>query len=164
MRKKVNFNTITVKYGEYEETLSHENVILKTKSVSTIKEYDFYTKFLQIKNLIGSTIIDGKPFDIKITNSHIEFLALVMTKDMDFVMHWKNDKELLGSLGGELDRSKESLYKSYTELKRKKYFVTTEDGLVMPNRELNNLRQKVKKDIKTNGHCSFDINFEFCIA
>jgi hypothetical protein len=163
-KTKVNLNTITVEYGSYEEQSSHENVIYKTKAIRTISEFEFYKKYLEIKSVIGFVSIDGEKLDISLKPLQIELMALIMTKDLDFNVNWKNDSQQLRDLGQELGRSKESCYKSYIILKKKKYFITTEDKLVIPNEEINNLRKKVKRHIRENGHSTCDINFEFCIA
>lgn len=163
-KTKVNRNTITVEYGSYEEDLVHENVIYKTKAIKTISEFEFYKKYLEIKSIIGVVNVDGLPMDIALKPLQIELMALIMTKEMDFNVNWKQGSLQLTELGKELKRSRASCYKSYTELKRLKYFITTEDKLVIPNAEINNLRKRIKKHILENGHATCDINFEFCIG
>lgn len=162
-KTKVNRNTITIEYGSYEEDLVHENIILKTKPITTISEFEFYKKYLEIKSLIGFVKFEGENFDISLKPLQIELMALIMTKDLDFSVNWKNDSQQLRELGQELGRTKESCYKSYITLKKKRYFITTEDKLVIPNDEINNLRKRIKKNIAENAHATCDINFEFCI-
>jgi len=167
MRKtRVNFNTITIQFGTYayDEADTHDAVIYKTKKVDSIPEFEFYKKFLQIKNIIRKIKVDGKVIDIRLTESCIELMAHIMTKDLDFNVNWKNNSQQLKDLGAELDRTPSSIYKSYIQLKKKMYFITTEDKLVIPNEEINKLRKRIKSSIKNNGHSAFDINFEFCIA
>lgn len=163
-KTKVNLHTITIEYGSYEELSSHDNVIYKTKPVKTISEFEFYKKYLEIKSVIGFVSVDGVKIDISLKPLQIELMALIMTKDLDFSVNWKNDSQQLRELGQELGRSRESCYKSYILLKQKKYFITTEDKLVIPNDEINNLRKRIKKYVVENGHATCDINFEFCVG
>lgn len=163
-KTKVNLNTITIEYGSYEELSSHENIIYKTKPVKTITEFQFYKKYLELKSVTEFVYVDGEMLDISLKALQIELMALIMTKGIDFNVNWKNDSQQLKDLGAELGRSKESCYKSYIILKKKKYFITTEDKLVIPNAEINNLRKRIKKHVVDNGHATCDINFEFCIG
>lgn len=163
-KTKVNLNTITIEYGGYEELSSHDNIIFKTKAISTINEFEFYKKYLEIKSITGFTMIDGVKLNIALKQLQIELMALIMTKDINFNINWKNDYQQLRDLGEELGRSKESCYKSFVLLKKAKYFITTEDKLVIPNDEINNLRKRIKKYVIENGHATCDINFEFCIG
>lgn len=163
-RDKVNRNTFTVEFGKYEEELSHGSVILKTKAISTIKEIEFYRKFLELKNVIAYTKVNGEILDITLTPCHMELMAYIMTLDMNFEITWKRNSQQLKDLAKALNRSTASIYKSYTVLKEKRYFITTEDKLVIPNSEINNLRSNIKKSIDKNGHASFDVNFQFCVG
>ena len=167
MRKpKVNFNTITVEFGSYsyDQEATHGAVIYKTIPKKTITELEFYTKFLELKNVVKIRRVDGIEIDITLSKSCIELMAHIMVKDLDFNVNWKNDSQQLKDLGAELNRTPASIYKSYVLLKKKRYFITTEDKLVMPNDEINKMRKRIKSHIEKNGHATCDINFEFCIA
>ena len=161
--KLINKNNIVIKYGKYEADLTHGTTMITSKAVKTINEETYYRLYLQIKSLIGVQMIGSEKKDISLTAIQIDFMAYVMTKPMDFHIHWKNDKELFKELGKEMDRTHTSLYKSYTQLKAKGYFITTEDKLVIPSNELNEIRRKAKADIAKHGHFSQDITFKFCV-
>ena len=165
-KRRVNHNTITVEYGSYEfdEQDVYDGVFMTTTPTSTISEFEFYKIYLKIKDLIGSMRVDGKTIDITLTPSCIELMAHIMTKGMDFNVNWKNNSQQLKDLAAELNRTSPSIYKSYVQLKAKKYFITTEDKLVLPNAEINKIRNRIKNHITRNGHASLDINFEFCVG
>lgn len=165
-KKRVNFNTITIEFGEYDfdETYVHDNIIYKTKPKKVISELEFYKKYLLLKTLIKTVRVDGEEIDVSITPMCIELMAHIMTKGLDFNMNWKNDCQQLKDLAKEMGRTEKSLYKSYVMLKKKRYFITTEDKLVMPNMELHKLRKRVKDLIAKNEHAAIDVNLEFCIG
>lgn len=163
LNELINKNNIVIRYGKYEADLTHGNTMITSKAVKTVNEETYYRIYLQVKSLIGVQMVGSEKKDISLTPLQIDFMAYVMTKDMGFNIHWKNDKELFKQLGVEMDRTYTSLYKSYTELKAKGYFVTTEDKLVIPNPELNEIRRKAKADIAKHGHFSQDITFKMCV-
>ncbi len=165
-KKKVNFNTITIEFGSYtyNDADTHDNVILKTKPVKTINEYEFYYKYLQLKSVVRIIKVDGKEIDISLTKMHLQLMAHIMTKEMDFNVNWKNNCQQIKDLAKELNRTTSSIYKSYVALKKKRYFITTEDKLILPNAEVNKIRNRIKSHIIKNGHATCDINFEFCVG
>lgn len=162
----VNNHNIVIQIGQYDFSKDDlkDNRILSTTPISMISEIDCYKYYLRLKNALQVVMIDGESFPIVLSPSALDLMAHIMCKDMDFNITYKNDNEQSKQIGEEIDKKFNAVNKIYAELKDKRYIIRTDDGLLMPNGELNSLRRLIKNGIANKGHASFDIIFKFCVG
>lgn len=164
MKTTFNQNQKIINYGSYDILSSRDNKILKTELKTTITENDFYKLWLRLYSIKGDRHGYSKTTNITIAACPIELMAYILCKDLQFNIVFKNGNELMQQIANDLNRTPASIYKSYVILKKKKYLVKSEDGLIIPNLELNLLQKSIKNKLKYSDHVTYDFIFDFCIS
>lgn len=162
----INKHNIVIGIGQYayDDSDVVNNKIMKTSPVSVITEKDCYEYYLRLKNALLYTASDGEIVNIVLPPSCIDLLSYIMCKDLDFNITYKDNHAQSKQIAEEIGKTYSAVNKIYKELKDKLFLIRTDDDLLMPNKELNNLRTVVKENIKRNGHATFDIIFKFCVG
>ena len=94
------------------------------------------------------------------TDVEIEYLALLMCKDLTFTLVVKGKDNVLSSLAKELKRTSNSAYNVIGNLRRKGYLKTDEDNHIILVDDLHLLKQIVKDQLKS-GIAVFDFLVSF---
>lgn len=157
--EKVDRNSKIVRYGKSK--LNDESTELKP--ITSIDEFTFYKIYLELNNVIKWKKTQTDMIDMRLSETPIELLAHLMTKDENFTLLYRNKDKKQVELGLELDRTAQSIYTSITKLRKAEYIVKNEDNLFVPCQELRDLMKKVKQQIRDKGFVTFDFLFKFCV-
>jgi DNA-binding MarR family transcriptional regulator len=113
---------------------------------------EFYRCFLFIKSALLRTVYSNVDRDDDIlTPVNIEYLAAIMAKPLSFSMSVNSKNDVQSELAKELGRSPKSAYSAISRLKHAGYLVQTEDGLIEPMNDLQELRKVTKNHLATLG-------------
>lgn len=139
------FNTIREDLGDFELDSNSSNSTYVDATVTTgVDEITFYKCFLYLKSGLARTIYEDDKIDRSLTAVNIEYMATIMAKPMEFTMPCNSKNDVQKNIAKELGRTARSAYSAINRLKKSGYLVTTEDDLIMPNRELQMLRKVTK--------------------
>lgn len=156
------FNLITENLGNYRRLDETSEDVYQEVTVSNcISEYNFYRAFLYLKSSLGRTAYANEDVDASLTAVNIDYMAAIMCKSNDFTMPAKSKNNVQQELAEEMGRTPKSAYSAINRLKKAGYLVVTEDNLIVPNPELQKLRQVTKKHIESLGifPVSYLLNF-----
>jgi hypothetical protein len=133
---------------DYSKLDNVSDQIVSVNVDNVVSEVEFYKCFLNIKVNLSKAIY--KEDDTKkLTDVTIEYMATIMSKSMDYSMpsHAKNNVQ--ADLAAELGKTTKSAYSAINRLKKGGYLVISEDGLIVPNAEYQNLRKVVKAHLNS---------------
>jgi hypothetical protein len=165
---QVDKNSKIIRYGKSRS--EEVGGVKTTKPITSIDERTFYQIYLELQNVIKWRQTPNGNIDMSLSDTPIELLAHMMTKDENFTLLYRNkDKSQiqlgieLGEVAGGKVRTPQSVYTSIAKLRKAEYIVKTEDNLFVPCDELRQLMKKVKSEIKEKGFVTFDFLFKFCV-
>ena len=161
--ERVNRNSKVVRYGKSKPVTNEETGDISIVPIKTIDEFSFYKIYLSLNNVVGTKVTPSGNVDIALSDTPIELLAHLMTKDENFTLLYRNKDKKQVELGIELERTAQSVYTSISKLRKAEYIVKNEDNLFVPCQELRDLMKNVKGLIKKNGFVTFDFLFKFCV-
>ena len=93
----------------------------------------------------------------RLTDVTVEYMANIMAKSLDFTMPANAKNKVQMDLAKEIGRTSKSAYSAINRLKKAGYLVITEDNLIVPNNELQQLRKITKAHLEKMG--SFPISY-----
>jgi hypothetical protein len=156
------FNTITENIGKYDVIGDiDKDTYVEVNTTQSISEIDFYKCFLYLKSGLAKTAYKNDKVDRSLTAVNIEYMSLIMSKDSDFTMPIKSKNDIQKNLALEIGKTPKSAYSAIHRLRSKGYLVKTEDNLIVPNDELQKLREVTKQHLESLGAfpVSYLLNF-----
>lgn len=144
-----------VKEKEYNKELNEGDVEI----VKTVDEFTFYFLYCNIMNITAT---------VKLAESQMILLSAIMAKPLDFTLPVDSKDGKLTAIAQELSteddiKTPNSIYQSVKRLKDRGYLTETEDRLIVPSINLQEVRQAVKKQIQEKGFATFDYLFKCVI-
>lgn len=136
-------NLVKIKFDEYDGDYPFVDVDFEP----TLSEKDFYKMFLYMRSAFVKTLNYSVAVDKALTAVNIEYLATIMSKDMDFTIPSKAKNNAQAELAHELGKNPQSVYSAIHRLRRGGFLVKTEDQLIEPSPELQSLRKVTKAHI-----------------
>jgi len=156
------FNHVKEKVNKYK-ILSNEgnkDSWQDLEIVTSITEFDFYRSYLSIKGGLSQFAHGGKP----ITKINIDYMALIMCQPLEFTLPAMSKSNIQTRLAAELNKTPKSAYSAINRLKSLGYLVVTEDGLIEPNRELQQLRNVTKSHLSIQDGFPIAYTLEFIVS
>jgi DNA-binding MarR family transcriptional regulator len=155
------FNTVEEHISTYEIQNRYPKGYASIKVKHQINETDFYKCYLYLKAGLSKTVYTNDNSDEFLTAVNILYMATIMSKPLDYSMPAKSKKNIQHDLAKELDKTQQSAYNAINRLKKAGFLVVSEDDLIVPNDELQNLRVVTKAHLEKLGcyPMSYLLNF-----
>lgn len=133
-----------------------------------ISEYNFYLAYLMFKRALTKTYYIDNEDDADVlfgivSDVNLQYMALIMSKPLDYTMSAMSKNNVQHDLAVELGRTDKSVHIAITRLKNAGYLEVTEDNLIVPNSELRKLREVCKSHLEKQGVFPLAYTIEFIV-